>query len=84
LGCGRKKNGLVLGQIWDRTGHSQAFERGASPRLFTIDHLQHIEALIGLKVERVVEVKSQIDTEQPLVPQVVALADKAGLSPAEW
>ena len=31
-----------------------------------------------------VEVKSQIDTERPLVPQVVALADKAGLSPAEW
>jgi hypothetical protein len=50
----------------------------------TPDHLHQIEVLAGRKVERVVEVKSQIDTERPLVPQVVALADKAGLSPAEW
>jgi hypothetical protein len=35
-------------------------------------------------VERVIEVHSQIDPQQPLVPQVAALADKAGLSPAEW
>lgn len=50
----------------------------------TPDHLQKIEALTGRKLERVVEVKSQIDSEQPLVPQVVALADKAALSPTEW
>ena len=50
----------------------------------TPDHLQQIETLIGQKVERVVEVHSQIDAQQPLVPQVVALADQAGLSPAEW
>jgi len=50
----------------------------------TPDHLQQIEALTGQKVERVVEVPSQIDPQQPLVPQVVALADAAGLSPAEW
>ena len=57
---------------------------GASLLLFTIDHLQHIEALIDLKVERVVDVQSQINPEQPLVPQVVALTDKAGLSATEW
>jgi hypothetical protein len=50
----------------------------------TSDHLQQIEALAGQKVEQVIEVHSQIDPQQPLVPQVVALADKAGLSPAEW
>ena len=50
----------------------------------TRDHLARVEALAGQKVERVVEVHSQIDAQQPLVPQVVALADQAGLSPAEW
>jgi hypothetical protein len=50
----------------------------------TPEHLEQIEALTGQKVERVIEVHSQIDPQQPLVPQVVALADKAGLSPAEW
>ncbi len=50
----------------------------------TPDHLQQVEALTGQKTERVVEVHSQIDAQQPLVPQVMALADQAGLSPAEW
>jgi len=50
----------------------------------TPDQLQQIETLTGQKVERVVEVHSQIDPQEPLVPQVAALADQAGLSPAEW
>ncbi len=50
----------------------------------THDHLQQVKALTGQKVERVVEVHTQIDPQQPLVPQVVALADAAGLSPAGW
>jgi hypothetical protein len=50
----------------------------------TPDHLAQVEALTGQKVERVAEVHSQIDPQQPLVPQAVALADQAGLSPAEW
>jgi hypothetical protein len=50
----------------------------------TSDHLQQVETLTGQKVERVIEVHSQIDPQQPLVPQVMALADQAGLSPAEW
>ncbi len=50
----------------------------------TPDHLQQIETIAGHKVERVIEIPSQIDPQQPLVPQVIALADQAGLSPAEW
>lgn len=50
----------------------------------TPDHLQRIEALTGQRMERVVEVHSQIDPQQPLVSQVAALADQASLSPAEW
>ena len=50
----------------------------------TAGHLQQIETIAGHKIERVVEIHSQIDPQQPLVPQVVALADQAGLSPSEW
>lgn len=50
----------------------------------TPDHLAQVEALTGQKVERVVEVPSQIDPQQPLVPQVAALADQTGLSYTEW
>lgn len=31
-----------------------------------------------------VEINSQIDPQQPLMPQVVAMADQCGLSPVEW
>ena len=34
-------------------------------------------------LERVIEVNSQIDQQQPLVPQVLAMADQCGLSPIE-
>jgi len=47
-------------------------------------HLAQVEALTGQKVERVVEAHSQIDPQGPLTPQVTALADRAGLTPAEW
>lgn len=48
------------------------------------DQLAQVEALAGCPVERVVEIHSQIDPQQPLVPQVIALADQCGLSPTEW
>jgi hypothetical protein len=51
---------------------------------FTAEQIRQIEALTGNKVERVVEIPTQVDTQQPLVPQVVALVDRCGLSPAEW
>lgn len=50
------------------------------PRLF----LAQVEALIGKKVDRVIEVNSPIDAQQPLMPQLVAMADQRGLSPTEW
>ena len=50
----------------------------------TAEHLQQIEALAGQKVEQVIEIPSQIDPQQPLVPQVIALADQVGLSATEW
>jgi hypothetical protein len=50
----------------------------------TPDHLAQAETLTGQTVERVIEVQSQVDAQQPLAPQVRALADECGLSPAEW
>ncbi len=50
----------------------------------TPDHLAQIEALARQPVERVIDVHSQIDAQQPLAPQAAALADQAGLTPAEW
>ncbi len=50
----------------------------------TDDHLAQIESLTGQKVERVIVVNSQIDTQKPLAPQIVAMADGAGLTPEEW
>lgn len=50
----------------------------------TQDHIAQIERLSGQPVERVVEVHSQVDPQQPLAPQIVSMADAAGLTPAEW
>jgi hypothetical protein len=50
----------------------------------TAAHLEQIEALTGQKVERVVEVRTQLDPERPFVPQVRALVDSIGFSPEEW
>lgn len=50
----------------------------------TNEHLAQVEALTGKKVDQVIEIDSQIDPQQPLVPQAVAMADQCGLSPVEW
>ncbi len=50
----------------------------------TDEHLAQIEKLTGQKPERVVVINSQIDPQQPLAPQVSAMADAAGLTPEEW
>jgi hypothetical protein len=36
----------------------------------TEEHLAQVEDLTGKKVDRVIEVRSQIDQRKPLVPQV--------------
>jgi hypothetical protein len=42
------------------------------------------QAMIGQKVERVIEARAQFDHEEPFVPQVRALVDQVGLTPEEW
>ena len=50
----------------------------------TPDHLQYLEAITDQSTERVIELNSHIDTQQPLAPQVATLADACHLSPTEW
>lgn len=48
------------------------------------DHLAQIESLTSQPVERVIDAPTQFDHAQPFAPQVVALADSAGLTHMEW
>jgi hypothetical protein len=50
----------------------------------TPEHIAQIEALTGQKVDRVVEIPAQIDPQQPIIPQVVAMVDACALSTIEW
>ncbi|HHW39905.1 MAG TPA: hypothetical protein GXX19_01895 [Syntrophomonadaceae bacterium] len=50
----------------------------------TAEQLQQLEELLGNKVEQVIEIDAQIDLQQPIAPQVAALADRAGLTSKEW
>jgi len=47
-------------------------------------HLQQIASLTQEKPARVIEIPSQIDPQQLLMPQVIVLANRACLSPEEW
>ena len=46
--------------------------------------LDQLARQLGEPVERVIDIPCQVDVQAPLGPQVVALADRCGLSPAEW
>ncbi len=48
------------------------------------EQLARLESLAGWPIERVIEIKTQVDTQAELAPQVVALVDECKLSPAEW
>ena len=50
----------------------------------TPGHLARVETLADQRIERVLEIPSQIDVLQPLTPQVVALADACQFTPEEW
>jgi len=50
----------------------------------TPEQIAQIEDLSCQKIASVIEVPSQIDSEQPLAPQVVAMADAVGLTPQQW
>jgi hypothetical protein len=46
--------------------------------------LREVEALTGQPVEKVIEIRSQIDPQKPLEEQVLRMVDQAPLTPAEW
>lgn len=48
------------------------------------EQLAAVAALAGTEIARVIEVRSQVDPQQPLASQVAAMVDAAGLIPAEW
>lgn len=50
----------------------------------TGEHLRQLEVLTGRRPERVVDVSSHIDPDEPLAPQVVRLVDSCHLSCEEW
>jgi hypothetical protein len=50
----------------------------------TPDQLAAIEALTGQAVARIIDIPSQVDVQQPLGPQVTAMADAAGLTSVQW
>ncbi|MCS6889189.1 CRISPR-associated protein Csx15 [Chloroflexus sp.] len=45
---------------------------------------EQIIALTGQAISQIIDINSQIDQQQPLGPQIINLADAAGLSPAQW
>ncbi|MGQ9496788.1 MAG: CRISPR-associated protein Csx15 [Desulfotomaculales bacterium] len=51
---------------------------------FAPEQLLQLEELAGRKIDRVIEIDAQIDPQQPIVPQIAAMADRAGLTPQEW
>lgn len=50
----------------------------------TAAQIAQVEALTGQPLTRISEVATQFDSERDFVPQVEALADACGLTPAEW
>lgn len=46
--------------------------------------VKQVEELTGQPVEKVIEVHSQIDPQQPLEDQVLRMVDRVPLTPAEW
>lgn len=50
----------------------------------TASQTSALEQLSGQRIERVIEVKTQLDPTQPFVAQASALIDSIGLTEAEW
>ena len=50
----------------------------------TPEQVSQIQTLTGQAAERTIEIPTQFDSGQDFVPQVEALADACGLTPAEW
>ncbi len=50
----------------------------------TADQLNQIEQLVSQKITEVKQIKVHLNQAEPLLPQVVALADAAGLNGEAW
>lgn len=50
----------------------------------TRPQVEQVKALAQQEVSQVIDVPSQIDPEQPLVPQVQAMLDGVPLTPEDW
>lgn len=50
----------------------------------TEEQQRQIENLTQQKIEKIIAVNSQINPEEPLAPQITAMADACGLSQEEW
>ena len=50
----------------------------------TEEQQNQIVALTGEIIDKLIDVNSQIDPSKPLAPQIVAMADAAGLDRVDW
>ncbi|RME12111.1 MAG: hypothetical protein D6802_05190 [Ardenticatenia bacterium] len=50
----------------------------------TEEQQQQIENLTQQQIEKIIVINSQINPEEPLAPQIRAMADAANLTPEEW
>lgn len=50
----------------------------------TDDQRAQVEALVGVKISEVKQIKAHLNQAEPLLPQIAALVDAAGLSGEEW
>lgn len=51
---------------------------------FTQEHLRQIESLTRQPVATVYDVSCQLDTDEPLAPQVIEMVSKVPLTAEEW
>ena len=51
---------------------------------FTPEHLKQIERLANQKVDRTIEVPTEVNPQKEIHPQVVELIEQARLTPSEW
>jgi len=51
---------------------------------FTKEQIGQIEQLVGGEVIEVKQIRTHLNQAEPLLPQVIALADAAGLAAEEW
>jgi hypothetical protein len=50
----------------------------------TPDQIAEIENRAKQPVSRILDINSQVDTQEPLTPQIVAIVDSIELTPKQW